>query len=131
VQAMVTVAVTDDADDLRQLSIDAAVAAASARDNDEETDDDILSLLSPVVIVKEEDGSASTSTMSILSPIQINVIRTAVLPSTLHRPWKRIYSLARDGDSFVTFRCRMEEWHGGRCSCSSTSNGHQGQHSNQ
>jgi hypothetical protein len=122
---------------LSKLTIDAAVvvaeAAASARDKDEETDDNIaVSLLSPVVIVKEEDVSASTSTMSILSPIQINVIRTAVLPSTLHhRPWKRIYSLARDGDSFVTFRRRMEEWHGGSSSCSSTSNGHQGRHSNQ
>jgi len=123
--------------DLSKLTIDAVVvvaeaAAASARDKDEETDDDILSLLPPVVIVKEEDGSASTSTMSILSPIQINVIRTAVLPSTLHhRPWKRIYSLARDGDSFVTFRRHMEGWHGGSCRGSCTSNGHQGRHSNQ
>ena len=121
--------------DLSKLTIDAAVAvaAASARDKDEDDDDNIaLSLLPPVVIVKEEEGSASTSTMSILSPIQINVIRTAVLPPTLHhRPWKRIYSLARDGDSFVTFRRCMEEWHGGSSSCSSISNGHQGQHSNQ
>lgn len=119
--------------DLHQLTIDTAVVAAP--DKDDETDDEFaLSLLPPVVIVKEEDGNTSTSTLSILSPIQIHALRIAVLPSTLHhRPWKRIYSLARDGDSFVTFRHRMEEWHGGSStSCSSTSNsGHQGRHSNQ
>jgi N-acetylglucosaminylphosphatidylinositol deacetylase len=110
--------------DLHQLTIVAAVVvAAEAHGKDDETDDDNDN---------EIAGSTSTSKMSILSPIQINALRTAVLPSTLHhRPWKRIYSLARDGDSFVTFRRRMEEWHGGGGSSSSTSTnscGHQGRH---
>jgi len=76
--------------------------------DDNEDDDSILSL-PPVVAIKEEESSPDF----LLSPLQMNALREAVLPTGLHhRPWKRIYSLVRDGDSFVAFRKQLEHWHG-------------------
>ena len=79
-------------------------------DDDAHDDDNAIASLPPVVIMKEEDASPGF----LLTPIQIDSLRVAVLPPTLHhRRWKRIYSLARDGDSFVTFRRLMEDWNRG------------------
>jgi N-acetylglucosaminylphosphatidylinositol deacetylase len=92
--------------DLQKMTID---TPAYYDDDDAEVDESDIASLPPVVTVKEEDDSPKF----LLSPMQIYDLRAAVLPPALHhRPWKRIYSLARDGDSFVAFRNRMEEWHG-------------------
>ncbi|KAL7554067.1 hypothetical protein ACHAWF_017433 [Thalassiosira exigua] len=71
-----------------------------------ESDDDIASL-PPVVTINEEESSAEF----LLDVPQMNALREAVLPPGLHhRPWKRVYSLSRDGDSFVAFRKLLEDW---------------------
>ena len=76
------------------------------QDDDEENDSVTLP---PVVTIKEEESSPEF----LLSPVQMNALRETVLPAALHhRPWKRIYSLIRDGDSFVAFRKQLEDWHG-------------------
>ena len=76
--------------------------------DDDEDDDSIISL-PPVVAIKEEESSPDF----LLSPLQMNSLQEAVLPTGIHqRPWKRIYSLIRDGDSFVSFRKQLENWHG-------------------
>ena len=78
------------------------------QDDDEDEDDSIISL-PPVVTIKEEESSPEF----LLSSVQMNALREAILPTGLHhRPWKRIYSLITDGDSFVAFRKQLEEWHG-------------------
>ena len=52
------------------------------------------------VKVEEEDGS-STLTPYILTPEQMNQIAVNVLPKTIaFCRWRRLYGLARDGDSF-------------------------------
>merc|ERR1712194_407625 len=57
--------------------------------------------------IKEEKSSPNF----LLTPTQMTALRAAVIPAALqHRPWKRIYSLTRDGDSFVAFQRIMEEW---------------------
>ena len=62
----------------------------------------------PVATVEEEGGSAPEF---LLTSPQMNALRDAAVPIGLHhRPWKRIYSLSRDGDSFVAFQKRMEDW---------------------
>mmetsp|Transcript_43944 Transcript_43944/g.93546 ORF Transcript_43944/g.93546 Transcript_43944/m.93546 type:complete len:590 (-) Transcript_43944:288-2057(-) len=87
--------------DLQQLPIDQPLY-----DDGDDEEDDIASL-PPVVTMKEEE----TSPKFILDPPQIDALREAVLPAGLHhRPWKRIYSLSRDGDSFVAFQKIMEDW---------------------
>lgn len=85
--------------DLQKLAIDTPPC-------DDDDDDDIASL-PPVALIAEEDST----TKFLLSTLQINALREAVLPPGLHhRPWKRIYSLSRDGDSFVGFQKIMENW---------------------
>ncbi len=94
--------------DLQKMTI---VAPPYDDDDDDDADDDEndIASLPPVVTVKEEDDSPAF----LLTPMQINSLRAAVLPAALHhRPWKRVYSLARDGDSFMAFRNRMEAWNG-------------------
>ena len=77
------------------------------QDDDEE--DDIILSLPPVVAIKEDESSPEF----LLSSVQMNTLREGVLPTGLHhRPWKRIYNLIRDGDSFVAFRKQLEDWHG-------------------
>ncbi len=96
--------------DIQRMTIDAHTLVdddASGDDDYARGDDNAIAPLPPVVIEKEEDASPEF----ILAPTMIDALRAAVLPPTLHhRPWKRIYSLARDGDSFVAFRKLMEEW---------------------
>jgi len=76
---------------------------------DYDYEDDNITSLSPVVTIKEKESSPDF----LLSLLQMNALREAVLPTGLHhRPWKRIYSLIRDGDSFVAFRKQLEDWHG-------------------
>jgi len=87
--------------DLEKVPID-----TSPVDDDDE--DDIASL-PPVVAIKEEDSSHQF----LLTPPQMNALREALIPAILHhRPWKRIYSLSRDGDSFVAFQKLLEDWNG-------------------
>ena len=76
----------------------------------DEYDEDDLATLSPVSVIKEQ-----SSPKFLISQLQMNALRGAILPPVLqHRPWKRIYSLSRDGDSFVAFRKLLEEWHGSK-----------------
>ncbi|KAL7531516.1 hypothetical protein ACHAXR_004087 [Thalassiosira sp. AJA248-18] len=86
--------------DLQKLTI-----TAPPHDDDEEDDD--FASLPPVTTIKEEDSS----TKFLLTLPQMNALREAVIPPGLHhRPWKRIYSLSRDGDSFVAFQKLLEDW---------------------
>ena len=89
--------------DIEKMSINPPFA------NDEDDRDDIASL-PPVTVIEEEEDS--TSSKFLISHVQMNAIRGALLPPGLHhRPWKRIYSLSRDGDSFVAFRKLLEDWY--------------------
>lgn len=46
-----------------------------------------------------------------LTPFQMNYLACSVLPPTVqHRTWKRLYSLSRDGDSFLSFLHHVEGW---------------------
>ena len=70
-------------------------------------DEDEVTSLPPVVTAKEGDDSFKF----LLTTPQMNSLRAAVLPPSLHhRPWTRIYSLSRDGDSFVAFQKQFESW---------------------
>lgn len=96
--------------DLRRMTIDAHPCDGDDSDGVviDDDDDDAIASLPPVVVVEEGDASPGF----LLTPAQIDAVRDAVLPPTLyHRRWRRIYSLARDGDSFVVFRKLMEEWY--------------------
>jgi len=84
--------------DLHELAIDPTLLS------EEEEDEDAL----PPVNTIEEDSS---SPKFLLSNSQMVALREAVLPIGLHhRPWKRIYSLSRDGDSFVSFEKHITNW---------------------
>jgi len=87
--------------DLNELAIDPTLLS-----EDEKEDEDKF----PPVKAIEEDSS---SPKFLLSNAQMTALREAVLPIGLHhRPWKRIYSLSRDGDSFITFEKHVENWKG-------------------
>lgn len=90
--------------DLQTMTVDDRILSSM----DEDFDDGMnASVLPPVVVVQEE--SSSPTFMLTLS--QINILRESVLPPGLtHRPWKRIYSLLRDGDSFVAFQKSLTDW---------------------
>lgn len=76
-------------------------------DGSDDDDDDCAASLPPVATVKEDDSSPKF----LLTQMQMNALREAVLPPALHhRRWKRIYSLSRDGDSFVAFQKLLEDW---------------------
>lgn len=61
--------------------------------------------LPPVNVIQEEESKF------LLSQQQMNTLREHILPPSIQiRPWKRIYSLARDGDSFVAFQKLVGEW---------------------
>lgn len=61
--------------------------------------------LPPISISQESDSKF------LLSVSQMNSIREIILPPSLQlRPWKRIYSLSRDGDSFITFQKLVGDW---------------------
>ena len=63
------------------------------------------SSLPPISIVHEEESNF------LLSITQMNTLREKILPPSLQlRPWKRIYSLSRDGDSFISFQKLVGEW---------------------
>ena len=63
------------------------------------------STLPPISIIKEIEPKF------LIDTTQMNIIREKILPSSMQlRPWKRIYSLARDGDSFISFQQRVGEW---------------------
>lgn len=63
--------------------------------------------LPPISIIKEVESSPKF----LLTHEQINAMRESVIPTSLHhRPWKRIYSLSRDGDSFVSFEKLVGDW---------------------
>lgn len=80
-------------------------------DDDDENDDDVLQL-PPVSTIDETDD---TPPNFLLTHKQMTVLRNAALPISLHhRPWKRIYSLSRDGDSFVSFRRLVGDWNARR-----------------
>eukprot|EP00581_Thalassiosira_minuscula_P004977 CAMPEP_0183743632 /NCGR_PEP_ID=MMETSP0737-20130205/65317_1 /TAXON_ID=385413 /ORGANISM="Thalassiosira miniscula, Strain CCMP1093" /LENGTH=876 /DNA_ID=CAMNT_0025979255 /DNA_START=17 /DNA_END=2645 /DNA_ORIENTATION=+ len=84
--------------DLRKLSIDAP---------SEGEEDDSASLPPPLVTIAEEDSMPPF----LLTNTQMTALREIILPIGLHhRPWKRIYSLVRDGDSFEGFRKKLEDW---------------------
>jgi len=85
--------------DLNELAIDPTLLSEV-----EEEDEDTF----PPVKAIEEDSS---SPKFLLSNAQMTALREAVLPIGLHhRPWKRIYSLSRDGDSFTTFEAHVASW---------------------
>ena len=85
--------------DLQKIQIDTPIYDDIGEDN--------IASLPPVVTVNEEHSSLQF----LLDLQQMNALREAVLPPTLHhRPWKRIYSLSRDGDSFVAFKKVLEDW---------------------
>ncbi|KAL7509588.1 hypothetical protein ACHAXN_010823 [Cyclotella atomus] len=66
---------------------------------------EVESDLPPISIIQEEESTF------LLNTIQMNNIREKILPSSLQlRPWKRIYSLSRDGDSFLSFQKLVGEW---------------------
>ncbi|KAL7434500.1 hypothetical protein ACHAXH_002353 [Discostella pseudostelligera] len=82
----------------------------SSVEDDADGNNMITSILPPVVTVQEK----STSPQFLLTQSQMNALRESVIPPFLcHRPWTRIYSLVRDGDSFVAFQKRVTEW----CTC--------------
>jgi len=87
--------------DLNKLSIDTPPL--------EEDDDEYIASLPPVVAIKEDKSSPKF----LFTPRQMNALREAVIPTGLHhRPWKRIYSLSRDGDSFIAFQKLVGDWNG-------------------
>ncbi len=84
--------------DFYELEIDPSLLS------EEEEDEDALP---PVKTIQED----SSSPKFLLSNGQMVALREAVLPIGLHhRPWKRIYSLSRDGDSFVSFEKHITNW---------------------
>ena len=84
--------------DLNQLAIDPTLL------REEEEDEDALP---PVKVIQED----SSSPKFLLSNSQMVALRESVLPIGLHhRPWKRIYSLSRDGDSFISFEKHITNW---------------------
>ena len=85
--------------DLYELEIDPTLIS------EEEVEDD--DALIPVKTIEED----SSSPKFLLSTAQMTALREAVLPIGLHhRPWKRIYSLSRDGDSFSSFEKHIANW---------------------
>jgi len=67
--------------------------------NEEET------TLPPISIIEEKESSY------LLDCTQMNIIREKILPPSLQlRPWNRIYSLSRDGDSFISFQKLVGDW---------------------
>mmetsp|Transcript_19246 Transcript_19246/g.40328 ORF Transcript_19246/g.40328 Transcript_19246/m.40328 type:complete len:665 (+) Transcript_19246:48-2042(+) len=69
---------------------------------------DMLMSLPPISVHPEVEKD---SPEFLLSRKQMNDIRKLILPPSLHhRPWKRIYSLSRDGDSFISFQKLVGEW---------------------
>jgi len=63
------------------------------------------SVLPPISIIKEKESNF------LIDTTQMNIIREKILPPSMQlRPWKRIYSLARDGDSFISFQRMVGEW---------------------
>lgn len=86
--------------DLHEIHIDTSLLTEEG--GEEEGD-----ALPPVKTIEEDDDSPKF----ILSNAQMTALREAVLPIGLHhRPWKRIYSLSRDGDSFVSFERHIANW---------------------
>lgn len=84
--------------DLSEFEID--LSLLSEEDEDEDA-------LEPVKTIQED----SSSPKFLLSNAQMVALREAVIPIGLHhRPWKRIYSLSRDGDSFVSFEKHITDW---------------------
>lgn len=84
--------------DLHELAIDPSLLSQEGEDEDE---------LPPVKTIEED----SSSPKFLLSNAQMVALREAVLPIGLHhRPWKRIYSLSRDGDSFTSFEKHITNW---------------------
>eukprot|EP00574_Skeletonema_japonicum_P006138 CAMPEP_0201722312 /NCGR_PEP_ID=MMETSP0593-20130828/6724_1 /ASSEMBLY_ACC=CAM_ASM_000672 /TAXON_ID=267983 /ORGANISM="Skeletonema japonicum, Strain CCMP2506" /LENGTH=551 /DNA_ID=CAMNT_0048213247 /DNA_START=14 /DNA_END=1669 /DNA_ORIENTATION=+ len=84
--------------DLYELEIDPSLLS------EEEEDEDAFP---PVKTIQEDTSSPKF----LLSNGQMVALREAVLPIGLHhRPWKRIYSLSRDGDSFVSFEKHITNW---------------------
>jgi LmbE family N-acetylglucosaminyl deacetylase len=60
--------------------------------------------LPPISVIEEESPF-------LLDTTQMNDIREKILPPSLQlRPWKRIYSLSRDGDSFISFQKLVGDW---------------------
>ena len=137
--------------DLRELTLDGLPSSVIVddgddgdHDNDDASHDDNALSLPPVVIVQEDDESSSplhsnatkkcnkNNNKFLLSPSEMNALRQMVLPPTLHhRPWTRIYSLSRDGDSFIAFQKLVGGWNTGSSSISSSSSsGQQPQQSN-
>ncbi len=93
--------------DLQTMTVDHEMLSSMDEDSD---DGMIASVLPPVVAVQEESSSPKFT----LTVSQMNILRDSVLPPGLtHRPWKRIYSLLRDGDSFVAFQKSLTDW----CKC--------------
>lgn len=69
---------------------------------------EMLKSLPPISVHPEVEKE---SPEFLLSRKQMNDIRKLILPLSLHhRPWKRIYSLSRDGDSFISFQKLVGEW---------------------
>ncbi|KAL7481069.1 hypothetical protein ACHAW6_006743 [Cyclotella cf. meneghiniana] len=63
--------------------------------------------LPSVVVIPEEESAPKF----LLTKEQMNALRDCVLPPSLQlRPWKRVYSLSRDGDSFIAFQKLVGEW---------------------
>jgi N-acetylglucosaminylphosphatidylinositol deacetylase len=88
--------------DLHELTIDTSLFNKKGEEEDE-TEDTLL----PVKTIEEE----MSSPQFLLSTAQMTALREAVLPIGLHhRPWKRIYSLSRDGDSFISFEKHIADW---------------------
>ncbi len=84
--------------DLSEFEIDPSLLS------EEEEDENALE---PVKTIQED----SSSPKFLLSKAQMVALREAVIPIGLHhRPWKRIYSLSRDGDSFVSFEKHITDW---------------------
>lgn len=76
----------------------------------QQDDDGDTSSLPPVVTLQEDKESPNY----LIDPLQMTALREEILPAALHhRPWKRIYSLSRDGDSFVAFQQLISDWNRG------------------
>ncbi|KAL3800167.1 hypothetical protein HJC23_001088 [Cyclotella cryptica] len=63
--------------------------------------------LPSVVAIQEEESDPKF----LLATEQMNALRDSILPPSLQlRPWKRVYSLSRDGDSFIAFQRLVCGW---------------------
>lgn len=93
--------------DLQKMIIDMPTIRKDDNDADADDETNVESFLPPVMAAKEDISSPKF----LLTPSQMDALREAVLPPGLHhRPWKRVYSLSRDGDSFVAFQKLLTDW---------------------